>query len=63
MTSDPFDDRLCISEFPGDDLFVGQLCELERGHNGDHQHLARIEGTRFVRRLTWPATAPVYTAP
>jgi hypothetical protein len=49
------DDQLCVSEFPGDDTFVGQLCERERGHNGDHEHLATIAGTRHTRRLVWAA--------
>lgn len=59
MNSAPedLDDQLCISEFPGDDSFAGQLCERERGHDGDHEHLAVIAGTRFTRRLTWPAKA------
>lgn len=48
------DEQLCTSEFPGDDLSVGQLCERERGHDGPHEHLAAIEGTRYTRRLTWP---------
>lgn len=49
------DDRLCPSEFPGDDSFVGQLCERERGHDGAHEHLAVIPGTSYTRRLVWPA--------
>ena len=49
------DEGLCASEFPGDDTFVGQLCEREHGHDGDHEHLAVIAGTRHVRRLVWPA--------
>lgn len=49
------EDRLCTAEFPGDDMFVGQLCERERNHTGAHEHLADIAGTRFTRRLTWPA--------
>jgi len=49
----PADDRLCDSEFPGDDQFVGQPCERERGHDGAHEHLAVIAGTRYTRRLAW----------
>lgn len=49
------DDRLCTSEFPGDDSFAGQLCERERGHDGDHEHLAVVAGTRYTRRLVWAA--------
>jgi hypothetical protein len=37
-TSQLDDDHLCDSEFPGDDSFVGQLCERERGHSGNHDH-------------------------
>ena len=50
------EDHLCDSEFPGDDSFAGQLCERESGHDGSHEHLAVIAGTRFTRRLVWPAT-------
>jgi len=49
------DDQLCTSEFPGDSSFAGQLCERERGHDGDHEHHAVIAGTQFTRRLVWPA--------
>ena len=51
----PADDgtRYCPAEFHGDDMFVGQLCERERGHDGEHEHLAVIEGTCYTRRLTW----------
>jgi hypothetical protein len=49
------DEQLCTSEYPGDDSFVGQLCEREPGHDGDHEHLAAIAGTRYTRRLVWPA--------
>lgn len=60
MTDDSqIDERLCDSEFPGDDMFVGQLCEREHGHDGDHEHLAMIAGTRHTRRLVWPAVATV----
>lgn len=58
MTDDPqpdLDDQLCTSEYPGDDSFAGQLCENDQGHDGDHEHLAVIAGTRFTRRLVWPA--------
>ena len=57
MTTDPadLDDRLCTSEYPGDDTFAGQLCERDRNHDGDHEHLATIAGTRHTRRLAWPA--------
>ena len=53
-----FDDHLCSAEFPGNELFVGQLCERERGHDGEHEHLAVIEGTRYSCRLSWPARRP-----
>lgn len=53
----PDEDQLCTSEFPGDDTFVGQLCEREHGHGGDHQATAEISGTRHRRQLTWPAAA------
>lgn len=49
------DDQLCTSEYPGDDAFAGQLCENDRGHDGDHEHLAVIAGTSYTRRLVWPA--------
>lgn len=57
MNDDPqtTDELLCPSEFPGDDSFAGQLCERERGHDGSHEHLAVIAGTRYTRRLVWPA--------
>lgn len=55
MTTTDLDDQLCTSEFPGDDLFVGQLCERGRGHAGDHEHVAVIAGTRYTRRLVWAA--------
>src|SRR5690606_11693993 len=46
--------RSCPAEYPGDDHgFIGQLCERERGHDVEHEHLAVIEGTRYTRRLTW----------
>lgn len=53
-------DQLCTSEFPGDDTFVGQLCQRERGHNGEHRATAEITGTRHRRQLTWttPAVLP-----
>lgn len=50
-----FDDGLCTSEYPGDDMFAGQLCELERGDHDQHEHLAVIPGTRYTRRLVWTA--------
>ncbi|MFE7906453.1 hypothetical protein [Streptomyces albogriseolus] len=58
----PADDgtRYCPAEYPGDDHgFVGQLCERELGHDGKHEHLAVIAGTRYTHRLTWacPASA------
>jgi hypothetical protein len=55
VTDQTDDDRLCTSEYPGDDQFAGQLCEGDHGHDGDHEHLAVIEGTRYTRRLVWPA--------
>ncbi|QLJ01492.1 hypothetical protein HZZ00_10970 [Streptomyces sp. NEAU-sy36] len=52
------DNQLCTAEFPGDDTFAGQLCELPEGHDGNHKHLASIAGTRHTRRLTWTDTQP-----
>ncbi|MFD8839812.1 hypothetical protein [Streptomyces griseofuscus] len=52
------DEQLCDSEFPGDDTHAGQLCELERGHTGQHEHLAVLVGSRHARRLTWTDTQP-----
>jgi hypothetical protein len=53
-TSELDDDQLCVSEFPGDDTFVGQLCDRLRGHDGDHRCNAQIEGTSYSRQLVWP---------
>jgi hypothetical protein len=56
-TSDIDDDLLCSSEFPGDDLHVGQLCTRQRGHDGEHSCSAEIAGSSYSRQLTWPGSA------
>lgn len=60
MTHQPDDDldsRWCSAEYPGDHLFIGYLCERDRGHEGDHECLDAIDGTGYTTRLTWTNTA------
>lgn len=51
----PTSDELCTAEYPGDELHVGQLCDLEAGHGGDHVAVVGLAAA-FRRRLTWPST-------
>jgi hypothetical protein len=56
VPGEPDEDDLCTSEFPGDDLHAGQLCDQFAGHDGDHAAVAELSGTGYERHLTWAAT-------
>ncbi|MFJ2568913.1 hypothetical protein ACIOYT_00635 [Streptomyces halstedii] len=51
------DSDLCTAEYPGDELHVGQLCDLKAGHDGDHVAVVGL-ATAFRSRLTWPSAPP-----
>lgn len=50
-------DELCPAEYPGDELHVGQLCDLEAGHDGDHVAVVGLAAA-FRCRLTWTSAPP-----
>ena len=54
-TSELADEDLCDSEFPGDDMHAGQLCDRQRGHDGEHRCKAKVAGTGHWRQMTWTA--------
>lgn len=49
----PVDDSLCGDEYPGDENFVGQLCELPHGHFTDHRCRVEFTGTSYTALLRW----------
>jgi hypothetical protein len=46
-------DNLCDDEYPGSDLFAGQLCALPAGHQGEHRSEAQVAGTGYRALLEW----------
>lgn len=52
------DDDLCTSEYPDGEFegYIGHLCNLTAGHDGDHRALAEV-GPGWRRHLTWATAA------
>lgn len=55
VPTDASDDDLCTSQFPGDELHFGQLCNLLARHDGRHSAFAEV-GPEWRRHLVWTDT-------
>lgn len=53
------DNDLCTSEYPDTDNegYIGHLCNLPAGHDGEHKALAEV-GPGWRRHIAWPNTVP-----
>lgn len=47
------EEDLCTAEYPGDDLHMGQLCERQADHSGQHCAAVHLLGSVYTRTLTW----------